>query len=135
VLLHVQRRVGRDLAGGLAAASARPVGPRVNPPLRDLAESLELPDAARDVRGRPLTGEPPDPTKNPAGCRFHPRCLRTAALPAGDAREQLCRATPVPVLPAMPPDGDPASLVACHLVGLGVPDAIESSQPSPQGAQ
>jgi peptide/nickel transport system ATP-binding protein len=94
-----------------------------------------LPDAARDVPGRPLTGEPPDPTKIPAGCRFHPRCPRMAALPAGDGREQLCRATPVPVLPAMPQEGDTASLVACHLADLGVPEVLESGRPSPQGAQ
>ncbi len=44
-----------------------------------------------------LTGEPPDPTAIPPGCRFHPRCpaLRdgTAQAVAGD-----CRGTPLPVL-------------------------------------
>ena len=26
-----------------------------------------------------LTGEPPDPSKIPAGCRFHPRCPLVAS--------------------------------------------------------
>jgi oligopeptide/dipeptide ABC transporter ATP-binding protein len=96
-----------------------------------------LPDATRDQRPRPLAGEPPDPTRIPPGCRFHPRCPRLAALPAGDARGELCRTVPVPVLPATLPaaDGaDPASLVACHLADLDMPAPIERSQPSAQGA-
>ena len=99
-----------------------------------------LPDATRDAPARPLTGEPPDPTKIPAGCRFHPRCPRLAALPSGDGRADLCRATPVPVLPAAArpatgPAGDSASLVACHLAELDVSDLLERSEPSPQGAE
>jgi peptide/nickel transport system ATP-binding protein len=61
-----------------------------------------------------LTGEPPDPTAIPPGCRFHPRCPRLAALPAGDARAELCRGKPVPVLPAGE-EGVGTNLVACHL--------------------
>ncbi|MQY16858.1 Vitamin B12 import ATP-binding protein BtuD [Streptomyces sp. RB5] len=53
-----------------------------------------------------LTGEPPDATQVPGGCRFHPRCpaLRdgSAAAVADD-----CRRTRLPVL------GEPG--VACHL--------------------
>jgi oligopeptide/dipeptide ABC transporter ATP-binding protein len=94
-----------------------------------------LPDATRDAPGRALSGEPPDPTRIPAGCRFHPRCPRMAALPAGDGRAELCRATPVPVLPASPAAGDTASLVACHLADLDVSGLLERSQPSPQGAE
>jgi oligopeptide/dipeptide ABC transporter ATP-binding protein len=79
-----------------------------------------LPDASRDHPGRPLAGEPPDPTNVPAGCRFHPRCPRRAALPAGDERAELCRTVPVPVLPAIAQDGAGTSLVACHLADLDV---------------
>ena len=65
-----------------------------------------------------LAGEPPDPTRIPPGCRFHPRCPRFAALPEGDPRAELCRARPVPVLAdSLTANGD-ASLVACHLVHL-----------------
>jgi peptide/nickel transport system ATP-binding protein len=48
-----------------------------------------------------LTGEPPDPTRIPAGCRFHPRCpalLSGEADAAGVADD--CRTTGLPVLPA-----------------------------------
>jgi oligopeptide/dipeptide ABC transporter ATP-binding protein len=58
-----------------------------------------------------LRGEIPDPTRIPAGCRFHPRC---PALVSGeaDAVAELCRGTALPVLPA-----DPVGhRSACHLV-------------------
>ena len=90
-----------------------------------------LPDADRDAPASPLAGEPPDPTNIPGGCRFHPRCPRMAALPAGDDRAELCRSEPVPVLPA----GADGSLVACHLADLDLPGLLERSEPSPQGAQ
>jgi hypothetical protein len=73
-----------------------------------------------------------------------------AALPEGDGRAELCRTTPVPVLPAAVPPatvlpatvlpatgpaGDTGSQVACHLADLDVSDLLERSQPSPQGAE
>jgi oligopeptide/dipeptide ABC transporter ATP-binding protein len=51
-----------------------------------------------------LTGEPPDPTRIPTGCRFHPRCQLVAAGKGTDA----CTSTALPVLPPTPG-------VACHL--------------------
>jgi peptide/nickel transport system ATP-binding protein len=48
-----------------------------------------------------LAGEPPDPTRMPAGCRFHPRCPQLAsgeAAAAGVADD--CRTGSLPVLPA-----------------------------------
>ncbi len=48
-----------------------------------------------------LSGEIPDPTRIPAGCRFHPRCPELA-----DGSTDLagvtdhCRGTPLDVLPA-----------------------------------
>ena len=63
-----------------------------------------------------LTGEPPDPTRIPAGCRFHPRCPELAsgaAEQAGVAGD--CRRTALPVLPAAGAGPDP--LVSCHLAG------------------
>ena len=58
-----------------------------------------------------LAGEPPDPTRVPAGCRFHPRC---PALLGGEAAaagiEERCVSTPLAVLPAT--GGHNA---ACHL--------------------
>ena len=58
-----------------------------------------------------LRGEIPDPTRIPAGCRFHPRC---PALASGEAERagvaDACRGVPLDVLP---PTG--GHLVACHL--------------------
>ncbi|WP_433357293.1 ABC transporter ATP-binding protein [Microtetraspora malaysiensis] len=55
-----------------------------------------------------LTGEPPDPTSVPGGCRFHPRCPLRAA-----EQDSRCDGQDLPVL-----TGDPSasSLAACHLV-------------------
>jgi peptide/nickel transport system ATP-binding protein len=86
-----------------------------------------LPDASRDHPGRPLAGEPPDPTNVPSGCRFHPRCPRRAALPVGDEQAEVCRTVPVPVLPAIARDSAVTSLVACHLADLDVPALIDQS--------
>jgi peptide/nickel transport system ATP-binding protein len=56
-----------------------------------------------------LTGEPPDPTRIPTGCRFHPRCQLFATGRGIDA----CRTVTLPVLPATT-----VSAVACHLAQL-----------------
>jgi len=62
-----------------------------------------------------LAGEPPDPTRIPAGCRFHPRCPVVASGEAARLGiEQACRTQPLPVLPL---GGGHAA--ACHAVGSG----------------
>ena len=57
-----------------------------------------------------LTGEIPDPTRVPAGCRFHPRC---PALASGEAAaagvDESCRSLPLAVL------DESAAGCACHL--------------------
>jgi peptide/nickel transport system ATP-binding protein len=58
-----------------------------------------------------LTGEIPDPTRIPGGCRFHPRCpclLDGSSAEAGV--EDACRSVPLDILPAVP-----GHRVACHL--------------------
>ncbi|MFX4291664.1 ABC transporter ATP-binding protein [Streptomyces bohaiensis] len=66
--------------------------------------------------GRPqvLTGEPPDATAVPGGCRFHPRC---PALASGEAEAagvaDACRRTELPVLP-LGRDATSCHLVAAH---------------------
>jgi oligopeptide/dipeptide ABC transporter ATP-binding protein len=64
-----------------------------------------------------LTGEIPDPTRIPGGCRFHPRC---PALASGEAESvaEACRGKALPIL-SSEPDGHRC---ACHLV-----DAREGS--------
>ncbi|MZD04913.1 ATP-binding cassette domain-containing protein [Streptomyces sp. SID5785] len=57
-----------------------------------------------------LTGEPPDPSRIPGGCRFHVRCqvlARGSAEEAGVA--EACRSEDLPVL-----SGGAATQVACH---------------------
>ncbi|WP_020574118.1 ABC transporter ATP-binding protein [Actinopolymorpha alba] len=72
-----------------------------------------LPDSPVD-RSIILSGEPPDVTRIPAGCRFHPRCHELASGAAEQAGvAEACRRTPLPVLGTDPTDGAPA--VACHL--------------------
>ena len=60
-----------------------------------------------------LTGEPPDATRIPSGCRFHPRCpeLASGAAAAAGVADQ-CIGAALPVLPAA---GTAAGQVACHL--------------------
>ncbi|MFH8992716.1 ABC transporter ATP-binding protein [Streptomyces sp. NPDC017940] len=65
-----------------------------------------------EAEGEPvvLTGEPPDPSRVPAGCRFHARCQVLAggeAERAGVAED--CRTRDLPVL-----SGSAGAQVACH---------------------
>jgi oligopeptide/dipeptide ABC transporter ATP-binding protein len=48
-----------------------------------------------------LTGEPPDPTRIPGGCRFHPRCPALASgVAAAAGVDTRCREELLPVLPS-----------------------------------
>jgi peptide/nickel transport system ATP-binding protein len=62
-----------------------------------------------------LQGEPPDPTRIPSGCRFHPRCPVVAS---GRARElgieERCKGEDLALADA----GRDHHLAACHLVEL-----------------
>lgn len=70
-----------------------------------------LPESA--VEPIVLTGEPPDPTRIPSGCRFHPRCpeLASGAAAAAGVAER-CKGVLLPVLPAA---GRGETQVSCHL--------------------
>ena len=57
-----------------------------------------------------LTGETPDPSRIPSGCRFHPRCPLVASGQAARLGiEQSCRGVDVDLV-----ELDPGHLVACH---------------------
>jgi len=62
-----------------------------------------------------LQGEPPDPTRIPGGCRFHPRCPVVAS---GRAESlgilESCQEADLMLSPA-----SPTHEVACHLLPLG----------------
>ncbi len=71
-----------------------------------------------------LSGEPPDPTRVPAGCRFHPRCpLLASGEAAALGVAGLCVDISPPVLAAETDGG--GHLAACHaahlLTGSGRP--------------
>ncbi|MFE1553216.1 ABC transporter ATP-binding protein [Streptomyces sp. NPDC058718] len=57
-----------------------------------------------------LTGEPPDPSRIPSGCRFHARCQVLASGEAARVADR-CRGESLPVL-----DGGGGRAVACHWV-------------------
>ncbi|WP_327234214.1 ABC transporter ATP-binding protein [Streptomyces sp. NBC_01317] len=59
-----------------------------------------------------LTGEPPDPSRIPAGCRFHARCQVLASGEAGAVGvADACGTTALPVL-----SGAAVAQAACHVV-------------------
>jgi peptide/nickel transport system ATP-binding protein len=64
-----------------------------------------------------LAGEPPDPTRIPEGCRFHPRCPVVASGEAARLGiEDACRRTALPILAGAGPHA-----AACHLPGSQPP--------------
>lgn len=64
-----------------------------------------------------LTGEVPDPSRIPPGCRFHPRCPALASGAAA-AVADACRTVPLAVLPLADAvaEDDADHHTACHLV-------------------
>ncbi len=62
---------------------------------------LSVVPETKQMEAQVLAGEPPDPTRVPDGCRFHPRC---PALASGEAAAagvaESCRGAVLPVLPA-----------------------------------
>ena len=65
-----------------------------------------VPEVAH-VEPQILTGEAPDPTRIPSGCRFHPRCPLVASGEAARLGiEERCRGE------------DPVDIPACHAVGV-----------------
>ncbi|WP_460860947.1 ABC transporter ATP-binding protein [Nocardiopsis coralliicola] len=69
-----------------------------------------LPESAAGGPPQILTGEPPDPTRIPSGCRFHARCPVLASGEAARAGvDDACRSTDLPLLPGAGPHA-----AACH---------------------
>ncbi len=62
-----------------------------------------------------LTGEPPDPTQIPPGCRFHPRCPEVVTGAAATAGiDGACKGTDLELVELLP-----GHFAACHLAALG----------------
>jgi peptide/nickel transport system ATP-binding protein len=61
-----------------------------------------------------LAGEPPDPTRIPAGCRFHPRCPELANGSAERSGvEESCRRRDLELA-----EHRPGHFAACHLASV-----------------
>jgi peptide/nickel transport system ATP-binding protein len=67
------------------------------------------------LRRRLLSGEPPDPTRIPRGCRFNPRCPDLASGVAAEAGVELACRDDDPHLVEL----EAAHLAACHLARAG----------------
>jgi peptide/nickel transport system ATP-binding protein len=67
------------------------------------------------LRRRLLSGEPPDPTRIPGGCRFNPRCPALASGAASEAGVELACRDDDPHLVEL----EAAHLAACHLAASG----------------
>jgi oligopeptide/dipeptide ABC transporter ATP-binding protein len=86
------------------------------------------PERGGDIESRKiLTGEPPDPTRIPAGCRFHPRCPEVASgRAAALGQEERCRGE-IPALAEL----RPGHFAACHVAAATTGSPEGSSRPSP----
>jgi len=70
-----------------------------------------------------LTGEPPDPTNIPPGCRFHPRCPAVASGKAAAAGvEPKCRGEDLGLVELRP-----GHFAACHLATVAVRGVAKSA--------
>jgi peptide/nickel transport system ATP-binding protein len=73
-----------------------------------------------------LQGEPPDPTRIPTGCRFHPRCPVVASGRAAELQiEGKCTGVDLDLA-----ELTPAHLAACHAAALGAFPAASTSSGS-----
>jgi peptide/nickel transport system ATP-binding protein len=86
-----------------------------HPYTRALVAAVPRSDGGERDRSLMPSGETPDPSHIPSGCRFHPRC---PLLANGSAERlgvaDLCRGTDVP----LPADGG-AHRAACHALRVG----------------
>lgn len=85
--------------GPVEAIYARPQHPYT----RALLASQPSMDPARRIEEPPITGDPPNPTAPPAGCRFHTRC---------PFAEPVCTTVDPPLASW---DGRQSHIAACHL--------------------
>jgi oligopeptide/dipeptide ABC transporter ATP-binding protein len=107
VVAHTCRRVAVMYLGRIVEIAPRELlfARPLHPYTHALLSAVPLPDPVRErTRQRiMLSGEPPDPSAKPTGCRFHPRCARAT---------ELCRVEDPP-LEAHLPDHQ----AACHHPG------------------
>ena len=108
VVAHTCRRVAVMYLGRIVEVApradlfARPLHPYTHA----LLSAVPVADPARERARRRvmLTGETPDPSSPPGGCRFHPRCPRATARCAEEDPTLVAHA--------------PEHLAACHHAGV-----------------
>ena len=103
------------------------IGPAEDVLTRPLHPSTRaLLDVVPETEGidRPiLSGEPPDPTRIPEGCRFHPRCPEVVSgAAAGGGVEARCRGEDLGLLELRP-----GHFAACHLAATRRGDVVPST--------
>ena len=112
VVRHISDRVAVMYLGRIVEITDRDrlYAQPLHPYTRALLRSAPVPDPiiARREREVPVAGDLPDPSRPPAGCRFHPRCPI--------ARSGLCDVQEPQLRELVP-----GQLVACHLAEA--PDA------------
>ena len=117
---HVADRVAVMYHGNLVELG--PARAVIDAPCHPYTQALILavPRVHREEeRVRTLPGEPPDASRVPSGCRFHPRCPFC---------EERCRKEVPALLPAA---AGPGVLVACHLRSGHVPGATSREEVGP----
>ena len=83
---------------------------------------LNVVPESQGMERRILAGEPPDPTRVPAGCRFHPRCPEVASGAAAAAGvEDRCRGEDLGL-----DELKPQHYAACHLAAARREGAVSS---------
>jgi oligopeptide/dipeptide ABC transporter ATP-binding protein len=107
-----------DVAALIEGAGGSELGPTervLTDPLHPYTRSLltVTPEVGRRRTQQVLTGDPPDPTNIPPGCRFHPRCPVVQSGEAGP-HEPHCRGD-IPPLQQLAPN----HLAACHVAAAG----------------
>jgi len=84
---------------------------------------LEVVPEAGGLNRPYLSGEPPDPTRIPEGCRFHPRCPEVVSGGAAAAGvEDRCRGEDLGLLELRP-----GHFAACHLAAAQRGDAVPAA--------
>jgi oligopeptide/dipeptide ABC transporter ATP-binding protein len=95
---------------------------------------LSVVPESRQMEQQILTGEAPDPTRVPPGCRFHPRCPLVASGEAARLGiEERCRGVDLGLAPV--PGGAAGSVhaAACHAVAAGSPPGAAAEPPVAPG--
>ena len=84
---------------------------------------LDVVPEAGGLRRPILSGEPPDPTRIPEGCRFHPRCPEVVSGAAANAGvEARCRGEDLELIELRP-----GHFAACHLAAARRDDVVPST--------